>query len=50
MDFVMSETGPARRSYNVGLIVASYLVSLIGSLLAFELLQRRTSVHGLINW
>jgi hypothetical protein len=37
-------------SYNAGLIVLSYVISLMGCATALELLHRRTSRFGLYNW
>ncbi|KAI1095142.1 hypothetical protein F5B19DRAFT_504583 [Rostrohypoxylon terebratum] len=37
------------RSFQHGLVVASYIVSCVGAVLTLELLHRRTSRHGLAN-
>jgi NO-binding membrane sensor protein with MHYT domain len=37
-------------SYEAGLIVLSFVVSVIGCITTVELLQRRTSTKGLYNW
>ena len=37
------------RSFQHGLIVISYVVSCVGAVLTLELLNRRSSRHGLVN-
>ncbi|KAI7887866.1 uncharacterized protein EV154DRAFT_605303 [Mucor mucedo] len=43
-------TIPATQHYDAGFVTLSYIVSVIGSMTALELLQRRTHIRGYYNW
>ncbi|EIE84171.1 hypothetical protein G6F46_007171 [Rhizopus delemar] len=44
------DTTLAVQNYNGGIIVVSYLISVVGAQTTLELLTQRTHIHGLYNW
>ncbi|KAI8992433.1 hypothetical protein BDB01DRAFT_778437 [Pilobolus umbonatus] len=44
------DTTPTRKNYNVGIVIISYLVAVLGSMITLELLTRRTHIKGVYNW
>lgn len=46
----MSDMGSAQSAHNPGLAVAGFVISWLGCFLGLSLLQRRTSIHGRVNW
>ncbi|KAG0748337.1 hypothetical protein G6F62_001174 [Rhizopus arrhizus] len=44
------DTTLAIQNYNGGIIVVSYLISVVGAQTTLELLTKRTHIHGLYNW
>jgi hypothetical protein len=47
---IMANPPTVHASYNAGFVFLAYLVSFIGCVTSLELLHRRTSRRGAINW